>query len=99
MSTVDEKPYCTCKRGPKDGFSRNENGDYVHECGKPTKLVYEKIVLPKMLVGGKNHDEILRRREIFELRVNDRQWREYQEIAKELNIDVRVVQMIWETSG
>jgi hypothetical protein len=62
---------------------------------KPAKFVYEKIALPKMLAGGENFDEILRRRAIFEQRVEAREQQELTMIAQELKVDERLVRKIW----
>lgn len=94
---TEEKPYCTCNRGRNEGFTEGPDGFWVHStCRKPTKFVYDKIALPKLLAGGKKYDEIMRRREIFEHRVQERIAREIEMIAKDLDLAVSVVGLIWD---
>lgn len=98
---VENKPYCTCIRGAKDGYVQSPDGDwYVHvTCKRPAKLVYEKIVIPKMLAGGKNFEEILRRKQVFDARVQAREQVEIEMISQDLEVDIRLVRKIWEDRG
>ena len=97
MTSPSIKPYCVCVRGRQDGFSKGQDGYWVHSvCRKPVKFVYEHIVLPRMLAGGESFDEIIRRKRVFVERVADRAEQELLMISQELSVDLRLVRKIWD---
>lgn len=49
-----------------------------------------------MLVGSENFDKIVQAKKIFTQRVTARTTEEYKILAQQLNVDVRLVQKIWE---
>lgn len=93
---AEELPYCTCNRARNSGFTQGPDGFFVHaECMKPTKFVYDHLAMPRLLAGPKA-DDILRRREVFEQRVQERTDREIEAMAKEYGLAVAVVKLIWD---
>lgn len=94
--TTPRKPYCDCSRGRGEGWAANAEGIWVHpKCGRPSQFVYEKIVLPRILVGGATFDAIIAAKRVFAERVDARELVEIKNVAINLDADVRLVEKIW----